>query len=219
MLRLLSKTILWMMGWYPLNQQLIDMIAKHKRLVCVFSHTSYYDFIMMVLYYLAYPEYLRNLRTLITPVYFDRLSWLLRLVGGMRAPPLYVKYNGTVLNIIKELKEMDNVYFLISPKGTILRSSWRTGYYYIAQGLECPLIALGMDYERKEVGFGNLVDQNLDETLVRDKLVKDLAEIVPLYDQEVVEIRKHKKSNVTVLSQKSKIGIYMIIILFFNFIR
>ena len=67
------------------------------------------------------------------------------------------------------------------------------------------MMALGMDYERKRVSYGNLVDVHLSEPEVREELLKDLADIVPLHDREVVKIRPH--GDISVTSNRFKAGL------------
>ena len=73
------------------------------------------------------------------------------------------------------LKERDHIALVVTPEGTrALRTSWKTGFYYVAVNAGVP-IALGyMDYGKKEAGVGKLVYPSGD-------IKKDLKEIMEFY--------------------------------------
>lgn len=208
------------MGWDKLEYD--GDLNKHEHVVCVFSHSSYYDFVIMVLYKYAYPDKLGNLRTLIKPDYFEDikihsysfpspLGMFLRKVGGIPATNISIKNGGATEHIIDVLREKP-CKFLISPKGTILRGEWRTGYYHIAKGLNAPIIAVGLDYERKNIYVGNVIDSNQEEPDIRKVLYKELGNIVPLHpEQENMPIREYVSDDVSVISTKRLLFIGMTI--------
>ena len=184
------------MGWSVLDQRAIKLLNQYPRLVCVFSHTSYYDFFLMVLYYFSHPQ-LSSLKTLIKPQYFSTIGFLLNLVGGIPATKLEDKNGGAVERIVNTLLKEEKSHFLISPKGTILRGEWRSGYYHVAQALKCPIIAIGLDYELKQIIVGQPILSIYDEYHIKDLLYKDLSKIVPLHpEQENMTIRKHDYKSV-----------------------
>jgi hypothetical protein len=206
---MLCKLILSAMGWEKLDYD--GELNKHEQIVCVFSHSSYYDFFIMVLYKYAYPDKLCNLKTLIKPDYFDSIGgYFLKKVGGIPATNISYKNGGATDRIVDMLKD-GPCKFLISPKGTILRGEWRTGYYHIAQGLRAPIIPVGLDYERKGIYVGNVIDSTQEEPHIKKLLYEELGNIVPLYEeQENMPIRPHNKQDVSVISSKRLFGIFMI---------
>ncbi len=188
-LSLPAMLILQLMGWSFLDDQAYQYMNNNARMVCVFSHTSYYDFFLMVLYYFAHPNQLTHLKTLINPYYFNYIGFFLRFVGGIPA----IKVD----NIVEELLKTPKSHFLISPKGTILKGEWRSGYYHIARKLNCPILALGLDYELKKIIICRPVLSIYDEHHIQDLLYKDLSKIVPLHpEQENMIIRNHKQPSV-----------------------
>lgn len=208
-LKYISRTTLMIMGWSPLNQNYISIMNNNHKMVFVFSHSSYFDFCIMVLYKLAYPQYLSNMKTLINAYYFNIMNKFLLYVGGIPA-------NNNVNNISNILNQQDQFLFLISPKGSILKKDWKTGYYYVAKQCQCPIIAGGLDYEKKEVHLGKLINNQLDEPIVKNLLYKDLSQIVPLHpEQENMMIRKHNTKDVSVIS-KMRLTCILSIIFFYN---
>lgn len=203
-----SSIILYSMGWSFLDDHVVKLIHQYPRMVCVFSHTSYYDFFLMLLYYFSHPQ-LTNLKTLIKPDYFSTIGFLLNLIGGIPATNIKDKNGGAVERIVSQLLKEEKSHLLISPKGTILRGEWRSGYYHIAKSLNCPLVALGLDYELKKITVCQPVLSIYDEYHIKDLLYKDLATIVPLHpEQENMAIRKHYKPSVITNSR--------LLILYFN---
>lgn len=204
-----SSFILYIMGWSFLDDRAYRYINDNPRMVCVFSHTSYYDFYLMILYYLSHPHKLSNLKTLINPYYFTYIGFLLKLVGGIPAKNVDI--------IVEELLKEKQSHFLISPKGTIVQGEWRSGYYHIAKGLNCPILALGLDYELKKIIICRPILSIYDEYHVKDLLYKDLSTIVPLHPkQENMTIRKHTHTSVInkpyfILSITCLVGLFFLI--------
>jgi hypothetical protein len=229
-LKYISRCTLYIIGWKPIQIQLINFIKHHHKVVAVFSHTSYFDFGIMVLYKLAYPEQLNNLMTLInfdfctTSIYhlfhlnwvydtttfktskiFKNVAWLLTQVGGI--PSSCHDEQGGVNRIVNTLKQQNQCLFLISPKGSILRKEWKTGYYHIAKQMDAPIMAIGLDYEQKCIKMGNLISNQLDEPIVKNLLYRDLSTIVPLHPkQENMTIRSHQSNQVSVVNAWRMLG-------------
>src|SRR4029078_5469197 len=209
MISYLFKLILKLMGWSPLTDQKLRILNDHNYLVCVFSHTSFYDSLLMVLYYFAHPE-LKNLKTLISPHYYYNIF---KYVGGIPAASIYTKNGGQLSPIVDQIKQSNKAQFLISPKGSILKKEWRTGYYYIAKQLNAPFCCLGMDYEQKKVYIGNVISNDKSEKEIKKLLYKDLSQIVPLYpEREVVEIRQYNKNDVSLISRYRLLLFYLILV-------
>lgn len=202
----ISTCILYLMGWKPLNLQ--NHYDQHKYIVCVFSHSSYYDFFIMLLYKYKYYNKLHNLKVIIKPDYFQYMGFLLKRIGGIAATNIANKNGGKTQQIVEELQNEPSTKLLICPKGTILRGEWRTGYYYIAKELNAPLCVVGLDYEQKNVYFGDVIHVDEEEPIIRDKLYKELSNIVPLHpEQENMEIRSHSSKDVYVMSTPRMMGL------------
>lgn len=211
-----TKSFLYVCGWQPLEDNVINTMNESDYLVCVFSHSSFYDFFFMLMYYFSNYNTLGNLRTVIKPDYFSSIGWFLTRVGGIPATNIADKNGGATARIVNAIKSEPKGQLLISPKGTILKGEWRTGYYHIAQQLEAKLVAIGVDYEAKKITIGKVIDHNLPELEIKHKLYKDLSQIVPLYpEREMMRIRGYDENNLNVIHPERLIGLYFMTSLVF----
>jgi len=200
--KLISSIFLFLIGWSSVNKQYLDILNKHDQCVIVFSHTSYWDFYLLILYLLKYPETLSYIRTLVKPQPFEYAGWLLRKLGAIPSTKLEDKKGGAVERIINELTKNNKFAFLISPKGTIIKSEWRTGYYVIATKTKAKLLVAGLDYEKKCVIVSDSISYESSEEDVRLFLQNKLSNIVPLYpESEVTQIRTHNIDKRSVLDK------------------
>jgi 1-acyl-sn-glycerol-3-phosphate acyltransferase len=157
----------------------------------------------MILYKLSYPNELNHVRTLVKPQPFEYAGWFLRKIGAIPSTRIEEKKGGAVTRIVNELKETPQCLFLISPKGTIIKSEWRSGYFVIAKELDAELIAMGFDYEKKCVVASDAISHNKGESVVKEYLQTQLSNIVPLFpDDEIVPIREHVVAHRNVVSNK-----------------
>ena len=191
----LAKTLLFIMGWSFLNKRVLTALTESKRTILVFSHTSYADFYILILYLLSYPTELANVRTLVKPQPFKHFGGLLRRLGAIPATKIEDKQGGAVDRIVTDLKQTDQSIFLISPKGTILKREWRSGYYHIGKALKADFRVAGLDYEHHRVSLSDTINHEMGEERVREFLQAQLTDIVPLHpENEVVTIRSHYHS-------------------------
>lgn len=200
---LVAKAILFSLGWSLIDNNLFTQLTKYDREVLVFSHTSYADFYILILYLLAYPRRLHRVRTLIKPQPFEYAGTLLRWLGAIPSTRIEDKDGGAVKRIITELMALDCCIFLISPKGSIVKKNWRSGYFHIAKALNAMIMVAGLDYEKKRVVVSDAYScEDYDETTVQPILKAQLSKIVPLFPEgEVVPIRDHNPNKRTVVNK------------------
>ena len=198
---LAAKTVLICMGWSLPGSKVFKRINKYDRVVGVFSHTSYADFYIMVLYKLAYLDKLQRVRTLVKPQPFEYAGWFLRSIGAIPSTKIEEKKGGAVSRIVNELKENKQCLFLISPKGTIVKAEWRSGYFAIAKELDAELMVMGFDYEKKCVVASKQISHKQGEEAVKEFLQNRLKNIVPLFpEDEIVPIRDHVEDDRGIIS-------------------
>jgi hypothetical protein len=199
--RQLAKWILYFMGWKPFeNSKQVSKIKKDKRLVLTISHTSTFDGVIFYLYKFAYPEVFENTVVVVKPQIFDCLPKflhpILNRMGLVRATPAEEKNGGFVRSIVETLKDKKEFMFIISPKGMIINSPWKSGYYHIAKELNCKIVACGVDYKTKTLNFSEELISLHDQTKEKlDLLIQNkLGHIIPLHIKNS-EFSIHKESS------------------------
>lgn len=155
----IAKLILYFMGWKPLNvtKEQIQRIKTNQRLVLTFSHTSIWDGVLFILYKFAHPEIFENTKVVMKPQIFDAvpkfIQPILNKIGLMKATAYEEKNGGFIKSTIETLKNEKEFMFMISPKGMVKNSPWRSGYYVIAKELGCKILPCGLDYDNKCMAF------------------------------------------------------------------
>ena len=80
---------------------------------------------------------------------------------------------------LTRLRTADNLILGIAPEGTRKRvKKWKTGFYYIAQKADVPIVLVYMDYVKKEVGY-------LDVLYPSGDLQKDM-QIIQSYYKDLI---------------------------------
>lgn len=214
---ILAKAVLFTMGWSLLHIDIFNQITKYDRTVLIFSHTSYADFYILILYLLAYPRRLHSVRTLVKPQPFEYAGPLLRWLGAIPSTKIEDKNGGAVNRIVNTLKECEKFIFLISPKGTIINKPWRSGYYHIAKDLNAHLMVAGLDYETKQVIVSKEISPSNEEPFVKEFLQDQLKPIVPLFPEgEVVPIRSHDPNKRGIINRTRTFSVLLLTLVAFQ---
>ncbi len=115
-------------------------------------HTSNWDlpYTLMVAFALKLNIYWMGKEEIFKPPFRGIMMWL----GGI--PVHREKSTNLVAASIEAIKTADGpLQLIVPPEGT--RSGtrfWKTGFYYIAQGAQVPIVMAFMDYEKKVAGLG-----------------------------------------------------------------
>ena len=214
LLRYVAKFIIFLLGWKYITEKQFSQFHEYKRSVIIFSHTTYADFYLFLLYFLAFPNEFKNVKVLVKPQPFEYAGFILRRFGCIPSSIFGQKNSGFTKCIIQELDKYEEFIFLISPKGTIVKSEWKSGYYNIAVSLKCHLLVTGLDYEKKKIVISDSIkyDENKDD--IEIFLKEQLSRIVPLYpEDEIVEIRKHKSRLRSIISTERLIFLIVSLLL------
>ena len=114
-------------------------------------HTSNWDFVMMLLYGMAYnirPQWIGK-HTLFRPPF----GALARALGGI--PVRRDTSNNLVEQLVAQFAARDALVLVMPPEGSRARTPfWKSGFYHVARGARVPIVASVLDYARKEGGFG-----------------------------------------------------------------
>jgi hypothetical protein len=218
----IAKIILYLIGWKPLNvsKEQIDRIKTNQRNVLTISHTSVWDGVIFMLYKLAHPEIFEKTIVVVKPQIFDAipkfLHPILQKIGLAKATAYEEKNGGFIQSTIETLKDKKEFMFIISPKGKVANSPWRSGYYVIAKELGCKIIPCGLDYEHKCLSFEEPFSIENHSKQDMDHLIQfKLGKIAP-YQLKNSEFPLHKESGSTSLISFS--FILVILILFLSYL-
>lgn len=161
--------------------------VPHKSII-VMSHTSIYDFVICSMIYHAFFKKKLN-------IYF-----MMKEEFGIHANDICIKFfpytrvisvggeavhsQNVVNKVINELKDCDNYALCIAPEGTRrCVEHIRSGFYYIARGLEVPVVYCGINFSTKEIFFekGRKMGHDLDNE--KKWFIEMCRKYTPLYPE------------------------------------
>ncbi len=146
----IARFLLGLFGWSPEG----GVPNLPKCVVVAAPHTSNWDGLILVL--MAFALRVRLLwigkHTLFRPPF----GWLMRVFGGVPINRSTTK--NAVEQVAQTFNERERMVLVIAPEGTRKKvPHWRTGFYYIAQAANVPLVLGYVDYERKRAGLGPII--------------------------------------------------------------
>jgi 1-acyl-sn-glycerol-3-phosphate acyltransferase len=148
-LQKLSLSILGVFGW-----RVEGRLPNIPKFVAIATHTTNWDFPVMLLLAFA-------LRAKISTFGKDSLfRWpfgvFFRWCGCI--PIDRSKSTNVVETMIQVFGNSEKLILVITPEGTRKKAeSWKTGFYYIAQGAQVPIVLAFIDYRRKVAGIGPVI--------------------------------------------------------------
>lgn len=170
--RVYAKVFGWKVeGTLPPDPKMIGIIAPH---------TSNWD--VFLLYVLANSFRIKANWLAKDALLRPPIGWLLRPLGAIpvdRSNPQNV-----VKQVADQFGAQDAMYLAIAPEGTRSKSEyWKTGFYHIAMKANVKVIFMYIDYRRKVMGFGPVLDPSGD--IHADfEIVKDFyKDITPKYPE------------------------------------
>jgi len=167
MFKLLCVLIFRVLGWKFINKIPADL----RSFVFVGApHTSNADIIptMAMAYFMK-----RNTKFVIKNQWLKApLGIFLRSVGAIGVDKNLIQKSGsknTTELMACLFKEHKDLVLMISPEGTRSpNSNWKSGFYYIAQKANVPIVLGYADYEKKEAGLGEVIYlSNFEEDMQR----------------------------------------------------
>ena len=199
-LSVIAKLLLLSIGWCLLDHETTQRLRR-KRVISTISHTSYWDVIIVTIYRLAYPNICRHIYYITKPQAFRYFGTLLRRYNFIPATKSENRGEGFVSTIIEHLRGKEIFHLVISPEGMMNANPWRSGYYHIAKGLDCPIQVLGFDYEKKRLYIGpNIYHPSRGLEDVQTELMGEMVNVVPLYPEcSYTKVREHDKDNIGVI--------------------
>ena len=149
MLRALSLAFLKISGWKVLGSL---PEGAEKSVLIAAPHTSNWDlpYTLMVAFSLRLTPYWMGKEEIFKPPFRGLMMWL----GGL--PVDRAKSNNMVSASVDALKAANGpLQLIVPPEGTRDKTRfWKTGFYYIAQGAQVPIVMAYLDYDKKIGGLG-----------------------------------------------------------------
>lgn len=184
---LLSATlsaIRYITGWARPTE--LDNVRAHS--VVVFEHTSRWDFLVLLIAKASCTKV--DIRTIVKPQLFDGFSGImlgpiLTALGCIAAPRLENRGTGSVNRLVEALQKLEShadkpIVLALSPKGTIQKAPWRTGYLALARCLDWDLRGAVVCFEKRRIGLGPPVDIHETPAYVEANLKRTMQLGVPL---------------------------------------
>ena len=140
--------------------------------VVIFTHTSYFEILVLWLYS---EHYFQNIVTRVRPNLVPKwisTEWreaILNTLQWIEAPAREDRGRGGVEKIVEKVRSLwalqrnerylrpqyQRLFFLMNPKGTVMKAEWRTGYMRIAQQLGVPVYCINVNYEKRCIEISN----------------------------------------------------------------
>ena len=95
------------------------------------------------------------------------------IMRAVRAIPIDRKNKNTdyVQQIVNTISGADEMHIVISPEGTRRKvTRWKKGFYSIAKTANIPVVALYVDYEKKEMGVKGVIHDLTDINVVMQQI-------------------------------------------------
>ncbi len=171
-LRRIAIVALRSLGW-RITGQLPD---TPKFVVAVAPHTSNWDFVIALLSYLALE--LRASWFGKHTIFRFPFGPILRNFGGI--PVRRDEAHDVVGRAVAEFARHDAFVLGLAPEGTRRWvKSWRTGFYHIALGARVPVVAVSLDFAKREVEVGPALEMTGDYAEDLKPLLQRFAAVTP----------------------------------------
>lgn len=179
MIQYFAKISLQLMGWRT-DARTLSIMCSNPRYVAISLHTSKWDSIIGILFQLAYQ---------IPSSYVIRQTWIRDPITGPILSELgFIEVdetkNGQTPAVIKKLSTLSNFVFIIMPEGDIdLTTRWKSGYYYIAKGLNVNILPIALDFANHTLSVKDIVvvgDRSLED-VERECKAHLVTDSIPLY--------------------------------------
>lgn len=208
MYHLIFKFILTILGWKIVPEDQLKSLKYYNKSVALFSHSSYWDFWLLILYALAHPGSLDDVFVVVKPQPFENplIRKFLTYFHCIPATKAEDVGKGFVEKTVELGKSKDKFHLLLSPQGMMKASPWRSGYYHIATQLDAKIMVIGFDYEKKCFVSDSVLlisqhfykeNQDQERSMIEPMLQEEMGKIVPLYENcSYVKIKEHNKDDV-----------------------
>lgn len=168
----IASFLLYLLGWKLTG----NIPQKSKYIIAVAPHTSTFDFVFGRL---AATKMRVNTFFLVKKeLFIFPLNIILHLC---KAIPVDRKAPRAMIDLVaQQIKQKTSFVLVVTPEGTRKKVyHWKKGFYYIAQKSNIPILPAAIDYSKKEIIFGALIDPGNDEKTDFQKMLNFYQNIAP----------------------------------------
>ncbi len=171
LLRVIAIVILKLTGWKAVGEE----IGNPRFVLIAAPHTSNWDFSLMLLVVLKLRLELYWMgKNSLFPFGF---GWLMRWLGGISIDR--AKSHNVVNETVRQYREHESMVILIPPEGTRSKvTTWKSGFYHIANNANVPIMMGYIDAATKEAGLADLFHPT-------GNLKQDIREIRAFYSKKI----------------------------------
>ncbi|HIF85563.1 MAG TPA: glycerol acyltransferase [Gammaproteobacteria bacterium] len=171
LLRVIAIVILKLTGWKAVGEE----IGNPRFVLIAAPHTSNWDFPLMLLVVLKLRLELYWMgKNSLFPFGF---GWLMRWLGGISIDR--AKSHNVVNETVRQYREHESLVILIPPEGTRSKvTTWKSGFYHIANNANVPIMMGYIDAATKEAGLADLFHPT-------GNLKQDIREIRAFYSKKI----------------------------------
>lgn len=177
---MLAKITLSVLG-YKIDKSLYEVCKKQR--VIIFPHTTKIESIIGCLALIA-TNNSNNVCFPVAPEYMEApiIGSILKHFGGVKV--LYG--TGMTNNMIEYMKQNKHKQFVISPEGSLVAGEWKSGFFYIAKGINAPICIGGIDFVNHivkllDVEFEIKTDNTYENKVNDIKTAFANSKLYPLY--------------------------------------
>lgn len=173
-LSLLAKSILLILGWRVNPSADFDYI-RNKKIIILFPHTTKFDFVLTILFYFANFRSELDPYVIVKPQIIEKFSFLekFNFVSATRREDSNRSFIKTMTNHFKDKNEFS---IFMSPKGTVAKAEWKTGFYWLATQIDANFVVMGLDYLSHNIKMYPLIPRtNLTGELKSMQQIKEEA--------------------------------------------
>lgn len=164
----LSGVILKTLGW-----KFVGEFPRLNKSVTIFApHTSAWDFVLGILYFNEHG--IKNNSLVKKEMFFFPMNLIMKSLGAIPVDRKN-KNNNVVSQVASSFHKNKKFNLVVSAEGTRRKvRHWKSGFYYIAQEADVPIVISYIDYKKKEIGIHGIVRDTSD-------IKKTMIEINEIY--------------------------------------
>ena len=182
MLAAIARFLLRLGGWAPVG----SVPDVPKAVIIAAPHTSNWDGVWALIYRVAIGLDVKFFAK--QSLFWFPLGILLRALGGI---PLDRRRAGSAVDqAVAQFDNNESFFFGLAPEGTrSLRPHWKSGFYRIAEAANVPIVLGFLDYGKKEVGLGPIIDVEIGQDAVISRCRKFYASVEARWPDKFGPIR------------------------------